>query len=343
MVALQMQLSKPSMPCVHLENPFSPPSIRYTAAGTGTHALVSTRATGAVEKDRTMTFCVAFAATVFLVAGGCSRNPSPKPPTPPMGTFTLQCDPFGGLAEHQPIDDRCGPDGIGGANSLAQNRVKHSLCAAEPATAVDFATFQTLQADIPALGIAFGSPQTIPTPADRPKLRHPDTTHGIAVGEGSLVQFVGFVIEAHYSNVQGGENVNCDIPGEPTNDMHIAIGPQLDAPECASITAEIIPHFRPHAWTMLATLNGPNVVTLRQNARLDRPLRFTGQLMFDASHLPCSNGQPASEAPARTSSWEVRPVYRIDVCNGGTDVASCPASSEGVWTPLDRWLTPPSQ
>ena len=143
-----------------------------------------------------MTFCVAFAATVFLVAGGCSRNPSPKPPTPPMGTFTLQCDPFGGLAEHQPIDDRCGPDGIGGANSLAQNRVKHSLCAAEPATAVDFATFQTLQADIPALGIAFGSPQMIPTPADRPKLRHPDTTHGIAVGEGSLVQFVGFVIEA---------------------------------------------------------------------------------------------------------------------------------------------------
>src|SRR5882672_3746110 len=196
MVALQMQLSKPSMPCVHLENPFSPPSIRYTAAGTGTHALVSTRATGAVEMDRTMTFCVAFAATVFLVAGGCSRNPSPKPPTPPMGTFTLQCDPFGGLAEHQPIDDRCGPDGIGGANSLAQNRVKHSLCAAEPATAVDFATFQTLQADIPALGIAFGSPQMIPTPADRPKLRHPDTTHGIAVGEGSLVQFVGFVIEA---------------------------------------------------------------------------------------------------------------------------------------------------
>ena len=309
MVALQMQLSKPSMPCVHLENPFSPPSIRYTAAGTGTHALVSTRATGAVEKDRTMTFCVAFAATVFLVAGGCSRNPSPKPPTPPMGTFTLQCDPFGGLAEHQPIDDRCGPDGIGGANSLAQNRVKHSLCAAEPATAVDFATFQTLQADIPALGIAFGSPQMIPTPADRPKLRHPDTTHGIAVGEGSLVQFVGFVIEAHYSNVQGGENVNCDIPGEPMNDMHIAIGPQLDAPECASITRRNHPALpaarlddaryaerpkRRHAPTERAprsavAVHGTTDVRCQPSALLERPAckRGTGSdvLMGSASRL----------------------------------------------------------
>src|SRR6266850_5768374 len=89
-------------------------------------------------------------------------------------------------------------------------------------------------------------------------------------------------------------------------------------PSARRSPAEIIPHFRPHAWTMLATLNGPNVVTLRQNARLDRPLRFTGQLMFDASHLPCSNGQPASEAPARTSSWEVHPVYRIDVCTALT-------------------------
>ena len=190
-----------------------------------------------------MLFRAISAATVLLIVGGCSWRRGPKPPTPPTGTFTLKCDPFGGLAEHQPIDDRCGVDGVGGANSIAQNRVKNNVCAAEPATVVDFATLQTLQADIPPLGIAFGSPQTIPTPADRPKLQHPDTTHGIAVGEGSLVQFVGFLIEAHYSNVQGGENVNCDIPGEPTNDIHIAIGPRLDAAECESITAEIIPHF----------------------------------------------------------------------------------------------------
>ena len=281
---------------------------------------------------------IVVAAAAVLIAAACSRGRGPRPPTPPKGTFTLRCDPFGGLAEHQAIDDRCGPDGTGGANSITQNRVKNNLCAPMPATVVDFATLQTLQGDIPALGIAFGSPQTIPTPAERPRLQHPDTTHGIAVGEGSLVQFVGFLLEAHYSDVLSGEDVNCNLPGDPTNDIHIAIGPRLDAPECASITAEVIPHFRPHAWTMLATLNGPTVATLRQNARLDRPLRFTGQLMFDASHLPCSNGQPASEAPARTSSWEVHPVYRIDVCSVGADTGACPSTSESAWTPLDRWV-----
>jgi len=202
---------------------------------------------------------IVFAVAVMLVAEGCSRTRGPNPPSAPMGTFTLQCDPFGGLVEHQPIDDRCRRDGIGSANSIAQNRVKNNLCAPQPATVVDFAMLQTLQADVPALGIAFGLPQIIPTPADRPKLQHPDTTHGIGVGEGSLVQFVGFLIEAHYSDVLSGESVNCDLPGEPTNDIHVAIGPQLDAPECESITAEIIPHFRPHAWTMLASLNGPTV------------------------------------------------------------------------------------
>jgi hypothetical protein len=59
-----------------------------------------------------------------------------------------------------------------------------------------------------------------------------------------------------FADVQSGESVNCNIPGEPTNDIHVAIGQALDAPECTSITAEIIPHFRPHAWTMLATFNG---------------------------------------------------------------------------------------
>lgn len=133
-----------------------------------------------------------------------------------------------------------------------------------------------------------------------------------------------------------GEEVNTNLPGEPTNDIHIAIGPQLDANECTSITAEIIPHFRPHAWTMLATLNGADVATLRRDARLERPMRFTGQLMFDASHLPCANGHPAASAPARTSSWEVHPVYRLDVCRDVT-LGSCAVGDGGAWIPLDQF------
>src|SRR5437762_2576123 len=122
----------------------------------------------------------------------------------------------------------------GNANSVGQHRVTNSLCASAPATLVDVLTLQLLQADIPSLGIAFGSPQTIPAPGDRAKLQHPDAAHGIAVGEGALVRLVGFVIEAHYSDVLGGESVNCDISGEPTNDIHIAIGQALSGPECES-------------------------------------------------------------------------------------------------------------
>jgi hypothetical protein len=56
----------------------------------------------------------------------------------------------------------------------------------------------------------------------------------------------------------------------------------------------------------------------------------------DASHLPWANGQPASSAPARVSSWEVHPVYRIDVC-AETSLDQCAAANDIVWTPLDRW------
>jgi len=107
-----------------------------------------------------------------------------------------------------------------------------------------------------------------------------------------------------------GENVNCNFPGERTNDIHAAIGQALTAAECQSITAEIIPHCRPHTWEMLATLNGAAGPRLRQQARLDRPLRFTGQLMFDASHTPCAPGQADTHAspPLRISSWEIHPV-----------------------------------
>ncbi|HZS62507.1 MAG TPA: hypothetical protein VFA43_24790 [Gemmatimonadaceae bacterium] len=100
----------------------------------------------------------------------------------------------------------------------------------------------------------------------------------------------------------------------------------------------MIPHFRPHA-TPLATLNGTNEMTLIQNAHLARPLRFTGELMFDASHKPCTNGTASSDAPARSSSWEVHPVYRVDVCQN-TTLTACAATDSSVWTPLDQWLVP---
>ena len=49
-----------------------------------------------------------------------------------------------------------------------------------------------------------------------------------------------------------------------------------DPLECTSITAEIIPRFRLHAWTMLAAVNGTDRRTARTGTKLDRPIPFTG-------------------------------------------------------------------
>jgi hypothetical protein len=277
---------------------------------------------------------VALVCLATVAFAGCPKRPATTPTA--HGTFSLVCDPFGGLAMRHAIDDVCGRDGVGSANSVAQNQVKNNLCAAQPSTIVNINQLTTLQSDVATLGIQFGSPETIPTPDERSKLRHPDVTHGIAAGEGSLVQLIGFLLDGHYSNVLDGEEVNCSIAGEAMNDIHVAIAEAADARACDSVTAEIIPHYRPEAWLALATLNGPNAATVLRNLRLDRPLRFTGQLMFDASHMPCANGVPAREAPARVSSWEIHPVYQIDVCSSGT-LSEC-AADAAVWRPLDQWL-----
>ena len=125
------------------------------------------------------------------------------------------------------------------------------------------------------------------------------------------------------SNKGKGESVNCSHPGEEDNDIHIDLGQHSDDDSCTSITAEISPHFRPGAWFDIVDA-----------AFGDRPLRFTGPLFFDASHVPCKSGKHAS--PARASLWEIHPVYAIDVCQNIAK-ARCLASDESAWIPLHRW------
>lgn len=100
-----------------------------------------------------------------------------------------------------------------------------------------------------------------------------------------------------------------------------------DAEECRSVTAEVIPHFRPVAWDA-ATIATPEV-----------PMRFTGQLFVDASHKVCRDGEPIGGQPARFSSWEIHPVYAIDVCKFATK-SRCKVNDESVWTPLAEWEEP---
>ena len=79
------------------------------------------------------------------------------------------------------------------------------------------------------------------------------------------------------------------------------------------------------------------VPNLALDARLTaHPYRITGQLFFDASHKPCKNGKGPN--PKRISIWEIHPAYAIDVCSNST-LASCKATDDSLWTPLDQWLS----
>ena len=59
-------------------------------------------------------------------------------------------------------------------------------------------------------------------PADRSVLKDlHKTTEGDTIGEGSVVQLIGFLIKAKFSNVGKGETVNCELPDREENDIHI--------------------------------------------------------------------------------------------------------------------------
>ena len=157
--------------------------------------------------------------------------------------------------------------------------------------------------------------------------------HGHEVGEGSVVQFVAMMRGAHISDCRtpsggqtGGEAVNCNLLGTDKNDIHIVLMP-LDAndhtSECDSVTAEMIPHFRPSAWSQV------DLRTPTQN-----PVRLTGQLFYDNSHRACLNGKGS---PARRTVWEIHPVYRFDVCKNTTE-GGCDAADESAWVPFDQWV-----
>jgi BON domain len=237
-------------------------------------------------------------------------------------TFDPGCAlPFAALAVRHPIDDRCGRDGGHASDPRAvdQDRVKNNFCAQGAPAAVTIATFEQLQRAVDQAQIPYGSSSRLPM--DRGVLRDlVEVAPGRKLGEGSLVQLAAFIVSAHAANVASGEIVNCHLRGPEDNDLTIVLGESPTIDRCESVTAEMSPHFRPAAW--LPGLLG----------QLDRPVRVTGQLFFDGSHRPCRAGQPAN--PKRISTWEIHPVYALEVCTAAT-LADCPAGDAAKWHPLD--------
>jgi|SRR3990170_304424 len=108
--------------------------------------------------------------------------------------------------------------------------------------------------------------------------------------------------------------------------MDLVRKPGEDA--CLSVTAEIIPHFRPTIWEK---------DILDRLVAHARPVRVTGHLFFDSPHKPCESTTKRA-SPPRISLWEIHPVYSIEVCQNET-LNTCPAKEESKWVSLDQWLT----
>jgi len=277
------------------------------------------------------------------------------------------CIPPGfGETINRPIDSAsngCGLSGQGTEKTAAerdkqeaQNQVKNNFCAwtngAVPAL-VTTLSFDRLQSAIPA---NFPWDSRMPTAAERAALQgiH-TTTEGDTIGEGSYVQYVGYLLEGHFA---GAESVTCGRNKRQDIDIHLAFTRERPwtlnladrhRVECSSISAEISGHHRPIDWDFLGRMTKSPAVQKLIGAQakladedLQRPMRIRGQLFFDASHGVCSNGVPGSGDPARRSGWEIHPVYSIDVCRVRT-LSSCDIDDENDWTPLADRPVPDEQ
>jgi hypothetical protein len=247
--------------------------------------------------------------------------------------------PFQSISKHHPIDDNCAargevPDPPVAANDPAhalQNQAKNNFCATGTPALVTFTSFKKLQQKLDMKVPEAKHWTRDKLPADRSVFLGVYTTsEGATIGEGTVVTFAGWLMKLRPGSK---ESCNCGTTngeGKEVTDMHLVVISSSDrenTPECNSVTVEISPHFRPERW------DGHTLLSAN-----DHPLRFTGQLMYDAAHRPCSGSPPTRgyQSPSRVSNWEVHPVYAIDVCKNKS-LSGCKANNASVWKPLDQW------
>lgn len=261
------------------------------------------------------------------------------PPTNPSNCnisqrFQVGCNlPFDGSASHE-IDERCPNEGCASrASDKAQNRIKNNYCATGTPVQISFATIDRLQRAVDRIvqqgQISYGTGGP-PQPDDRVKLQRLSTVdangNAVTLGEGSVVTLEAFVLDAKHDDTFpfgfGGESVNCKNSLLEWNDIHIALGQTARARECSSVTAEIIPHFRPALWDRFDSNACTSPLVANPLPVKGLRVRITGQLFFDGSHKPSPCSAPAGGGnPLRRAVWEIHPVYRIEVFNGSSFIS----------------------
>ena len=262
-------------------------------------------------------------------------------------TFPQSCNPFDSQAKAHPIDNLCGLSGDADDKAgKAQDSAKNNLCVTGSTHVLTIARLKTLQKDVDKTGLKYGNPHAIPPLPGPPDERAPffQTPEPAGFREGDLVSFVGYIVNASAGDQ---ESVNCHCNGQEFNDVHVVLAAsnlrlkavpseasasqkkQIEASNNAklcksSFTAEAIPHRRPDAW------GKTGFEDLQNNKKI---VKITGQLFFDASHLPCRNGKRGSADPARFTSWEIHPVYEVQVCKHNS-LAACRAGTASDWMGL---------
>lgn len=232
-------------------------------------------------------------------------------------------------AEPHPIDSDCAIEGAGtDAPKKLESRAKNNFCAvgaggSSSQARVTFVSFGRLQ--------NLTEKQDFELADGRTGARGLYTTSdGIVVGEGDVVMISGFVIRADIANISHGESVNCKRGKSTWNDVHIHVAPtasKAKANFCKAVIAEMSPHLRPDNW------NGGNLMLAD-----GIPVRLTGQLFYDTSHTSAvCPSSTRDKAKARASSWEIHPVYRVDVCRF-TTLQTCDPREDSKWKTFDEWL-----
>lgn len=188
--------------------------------------------------------------------------------------------------------------------NLKQNKAKNNFCASGEPKQLKVQDFIDKHQMVMDQEISFGGANRVPL--DREPLEK--------IGEGTVVYFIGYIEEVKYSNVSDGEAVNCKKSGAVNNDIHIElIEKKTETEKCQRISAEISPHYRPISWT---------VENLKEIEHQQLKIKLTGHFFFDASHGAC----PDSDSGYRASSWEIHPVYRVEVY------------VNKKWIDLDEWV-----
>ncbi len=263
-------------------------------------------------------------------------------PTSPRLSFPRRLAVARSRSASGPCSDRlenCDPQGCeppGTAHALA-NQGKRNIPPSGTAIHLSFEQLGLLQQAADDLRIRQGQASHL-TKKDRDKLTHLDIGSGVHVGEGDLVEVLGFIAAEHDIKASGGESVNCRLAGEPVNDIHLPVVAGPEDSEYHSVVVEPIPQGtkggnapnRPAVWSSS---------TFRQLQADGRLLLFRGQLFFDNQHRVRDNPDEEiddpglTRQPKRFTLWEVHPVTQILLCSRPQN--DCDPAVSDQWSSLE--------